>query len=67
MAEPLPEPAFEALMRRAGLLDLAPDEREGIRQATRHVARFAALVRAPEPPAASLEPATRFAPGAPRS
>ncbi len=46
MAEPLPKAAFDALTERAGLLDLAPEEREDIRLATRHAARFAERVRA---------------------
>lgn len=67
MAEPLPEAAFDALMERAGLLDLAPEEREDIRLATRHAARFAERVRA-APPFLDprTEPATVFAPWEPR-
>jgi hypothetical protein len=66
MDEPLPGPAFDALMERAGLAGLTPGEREGIRLATRFVAGFAARVRAPAPPDLGTEPATVFAPGQPR-
>jgi len=67
MAEPMSEAMFDAVMARAGLDDLTPAEREGIRAATRHVADFAARVRAPAPPEPSLEPATHFAPPEPRA
>jgi hypothetical protein len=63
MAEPLSRAAFDALMERAGLTDLTPEEREGIRLATRHAAGFAERVRAPAPPSVGLEPATVFVPG----
>jgi len=68
MAEPLPEAAFDVLMRRAGLTDyLTPAEREDIRLATRYAAEFAARVRgAPEPLGVEAEPATAFVPGEPR-
>ncbi len=66
MAEPLPEAAFDALMERAGLTDIAPGEREEIRLATRFAAAFAAQVRtAPPPLGAETEPATVFAPWEP--
>lgn len=66
MAEPLPGTAFDALMERAGLTGMAPDEREDIRLATRHAAAFAARVRAPAPLGVETEPATVFAPWEPR-
>lgn len=62
MADPLSEAAFAAAMERAGLSDLTPEEREGIRLATRFAAGFAERVRAPTPPEVTDEPATRFAP-----
>lgn len=68
MATPLPKAVFEALMERAGLTDLTAEEREDIRLATGHVARFAERVRAPQPPlSVDVEPATVFAPWEPRS
>jgi hypothetical protein len=67
MAEPLPRAAFDALMERAGLADMTPEEREDIRLATRHAAGFAARVRAPAPAPLGVEtePATVFAPWEP--
>lgn len=66
MDEPLSEPAFDALMARAGLSGLTPAEREGVRLATRFVAGFAARVRAPAPLGTEVEPATVFVPREPR-
>ncbi len=63
MSDPLPKPAFDALMERAGLHDIPPAEREEIRLATRHVAAFAARIRTPAPPGLETEPATVFIPG----
>ena len=61
MPEPLTPEAFDAAMERGGFTDLTPEEREGIRLATVHAARFAALVRTPTPPPFEVEPSTRFA------
>ena len=60
MSEPLTQEAFDAAMVRGGFTDLSPEEREDIRLATAHAARFAALVRTPSPPPFEVEPATRF-------
>ena len=61
MPEPLTQEAFDAAMERGGFTDLSPEEREDIRRATSHAARFAELVRTPAPPPFEIEPATRFA------
>ena len=61
MAEPLPRAAFDALMERAGLTDMTPDERDDIRLATRHAAGFAARVREAGPAlGVEAEPAAMF-------
>jgi hypothetical protein len=60
MADPLPQPAFEALLARSGLTAIGQAEREDIRGATRLLAAYAARVRAPMPEPA-LEPAVVFA------
>ncbi|MDX2203384.1 MAG: hypothetical protein NW223_11595 [Hyphomicrobiaceae bacterium] len=62
MAEPLSEPECDACLARAGLRDLTPAERAGIRAATRHIVAMAERLRTPAPPAPLLEPATVFAP-----
>jgi hypothetical protein len=56
VTEPLPRAGFDALLERAGLGALPEEEREEVRLATRHVAAFAAKVRAG---AASLGARTR--------
>lgn len=66
MAEPLPKAAFNALMERAGLADIPPEEREDIRLATRHAAAFAERVRASASLGVEVEPATVFTPWEPR-
>ena len=59
MPEPMDKPQFDALMARAGL-PLTPEEREGIRAASRHIMGAMASVRSKRDVA--LEPATIFAP-----
>jgi hypothetical protein len=61
MTEPLPKPAFDVLLDRAGLTAIAPAEREDIRLATRHLTAYLERIRTPAPEVA-LEPAVTFDP-----
>jgi hypothetical protein len=69
MAEPLRRAAFDALVERARLCDMAPEEREDSCLATRHAAGFAERVRtsATAPLGVETEHATVFAPWEPRA
>lgn len=67
MSEPLPEPVCDALLARAGLNDLTPAERREIGSATRFVIAMAERLRALDPVARDLEPATVFAPSEAKS
>jgi hypothetical protein len=64
MPDPMPEPLFDALIARAGLT-LTAEQRASIHAASRHVTAVAARLR-PQG-GVEVEPATVFAPKAPRA